>query len=393
MDILFTSDEEMLRDAARTFLGSECSTAIVREMEKDPKGYPPDLWRKVTELGWPGMALPEKFGGLEMPMVQLGLIFEEVGRALAPLPLLTTVVTAQSIAENANAELCKKVLPAVVNGEAILTFAFTEDDPRLVPDAVQMGAVKDGDVFVLNGKKRFVDNFSAAQYCLVAVRTAKANAEKSGLSLFLVDTASVGINETPLITLAKDRQSEVEFLDVRVSKECLVGELDNAADAIELLLDRTVALLCAQVIGAARKDAEMAVEYSKYREAFGQLIGSFQSIQHACADMLIWMDAASLLTYEALWKLDQGLWAGMEVSQAKAFCNEKCQAIARLSQTIHGGLGFMMEFDLQLWFRRISAWCMRMGSTFEHRARIARTLLDTPGTVRLGEARPRVPWQ
>jgi alkylation response protein AidB-like acyl-CoA dehydrogenase len=128
----------------------------------------------------------------------------------------------------------------------------------------------------------------------------------------------------------------------------------------------------------------MAIDYAKNRVAFGRPIGSFQSIQHLCADLIIWVDGAQLLTYEALWTMDQGLPANVEVSQAKAFCNEKCEAVVRSSQVIHGGIGFMMEFDLHLWFRRVTAWAMRLGTSFEHRARVAQALLDQPGRVRLG---------
>ncbi|MCI0858502.1 MAG: acyl-CoA dehydrogenase, partial [Chloroflexi bacterium] len=148
--------------------------------------------------------------------------------------------------------------------------------------------------------------------------------------------------------------------------------------------DRATLLLCAQMIGATRKDAEMAIEYAKNRVAFGRPIGSFQAIQHLCADMTLWVDGAQLLTYEALWKLDQGIPARIEISQAKSFCNEKCEAVVRSSQVIHGGIGFMMEFDLHLWFRRVTSWTMRLGTSFEHRARIAEALLDQPGRVRLG---------
>ena len=150
------------------------------------------------------------------------------------------------------------------------------------------------------------------------------------------------------------------------------------------MLERATALLCCQMIGATRKDAEMAIDYAKNRVAFGRPIAAFQSIQHMCADMLLFADGAQLLTYEALWKMDQGMPAGVEVSQAKAFANEKCEAVVRQSQVIHGGIGFMMEFDLHLWLRRVSAWTMRLGTTFDHRARIASALLDHPGKVRLG---------
>jgi alkylation response protein AidB-like acyl-CoA dehydrogenase len=200
----------------------------------------------------------------------------------------------------------------------------------------------------------------------------------------MVDTGSPGISYVPLTTLAKDKQCRVEFDQVKVPRQNLVGELNNGWPAISRMLDRATALLCAQMVGATRKDAEMAIDYAKNRVAFGRPIGSFQSIQHLCADMIIWVDGAQLLTYEALWTMDQGLPASVEVSQAKAFCNEKCEAVVRLSQVIHGGIGFMMEFDLHLWFRRVTAWAMRLGTSFEHRARVAQALLDQPGRVRLG---------
>ena len=391
MDLLLTEEEKMLRHTAREFLEAECPTSLVREMETDPKGYPPALWQKTAELGWQGMALPEKYGGQDLPLVYLGLILEEVGRAVAPPPLHSTVVAALTIAKDGTEAQREAVLPGVVRGDTVLTWAFTEEDPRFLPETVQTQAVADGDHFVINGTKLFVDNFVAADQCLVACRTAPGSAGNAGLSLFLVDTRSPGLSQIPLVTLAKDKQSEVVFQNVRVPRANLIGKLDQGGPIIERMLDRATALLCAQMLGATRKDAEMAIEYAKYRVAFGQPIGAFQSIQHICADMIAWIDGGQMLTYEALWKMDQGLPAGVEVSQAKAFCNEKCEAVVRLSQTIHGGIGFMMEFDLHLWFRRVSAWAMRLGTSYEHRARVARALLDSPGRVVLGRPVPVVP--
>ena len=388
MDTTLTEEEAMIRQSARRFLEAECNTRLVRAMEKDPKGYPPELWRKAAELGWQGLALPEAYGGSDMPLVYLGLVLEEVGRALAPLPLHSTVVAALTLAAEGTEAQRAAVLPRTAAGETVLTFACYEQDPRLILSGVQARAVADGDSFVLSGTKRFVDNFPAADFCLVACRTADATPASDGLSLLLVDTRSEGIADTPLITLAKDRQSEVTFRNVRVPKANLVGALNQAGPAIERMLDRATALLCAQMLGAARKDMEMAVEWAKYRKAFGQPIGAFQSLQHMAADMLIWIDGGNLLTYEALWKMDQGLPASVEVSQAKAFCNEKCEAVVRYGQIIHGGIGFMQEFDLQLWFRRVTAWTMRFGTAYEHRARIARALLDVPGRVVLGQPLP-----
>ncbi len=390
MDVLLNEEEKMVRNIAREFLEAECPTSLAREMETDARGYPPALWRKAAELGWQGMALPEKYGGQDLPLVYLGLILEEVGRAVAPLPLHSTVVAALTIARDGTEAQKEAVLPAVVRGDEVLTWAFTEQDPRLLPETIQTRAVAAGDHFVINGTKLFVDNFGAADRCLVACRTAPPSPRNAGLSLFLVDTKSPGLSHIPLVTLAKDKQSEVVFENVRVPRANLIGELHEGGAIIEWMLDRATALLCAQMLGATRKDAEMAFEYAKYRVAFGKPIGAFQSIQHLCADMITWIDGGHLLTYEALWKMDQGLSAGVEVSQAKAFCNEKCEAVVRLSQMIHGGIGFMMEFDLHLWFRRVSAWAMRLGTSYEHRARVARALLDHPGRVVLGRPVPVV---
>jgi alkylation response protein AidB-like acyl-CoA dehydrogenase len=384
MDTLLSEEETMLQRTTREFLEAECPVRLVRDMETDDTGYAPALWQKIADLGWLGMALPERYGGQDLPLVYLGIIMQELGRALAPLPLHSTMVAALTIAKDGSTSQCQEILPAVVRGDMILTWAFSEADPRLRPEAIATLAVADAGDFVINGTKLFVDNFHVANRCLVVCRTDPASSSHQGLSLFIVDPTSPGISQTPLTTLAKDKQSEVVFTNVRVPKANLVGELHHGWPIVERLLDRATVLLCAQMLGATRKDAEMAIEYAKNRVAFGRPIGAFQAIQHLCADMIMWVDGGQLLTYEALWKMDRGLPAGVEVSQAKAFCNEKCEAVVRSSQTIHGGIGFMLEFDLHLWFRRVSAWAMRLGTSYEHRARVARALIDHPGRVVLG---------
>jgi alkylation response protein AidB-like acyl-CoA dehydrogenase len=384
MDVLPSEEEQMVKNLAREFLEAECPPSLARAMEKDEQGYSPELWNKLADLGWLGMAIPDAYGGQGLPLTYQGIVLEELGRAIAPVPVHSTVVPALTIASDGTQAQRQEILPRVSRGDLIMTWAFQEKDPRLLPEAVKTQAVADGDHFVITGTKNFVDNFNVAEKCLVACRTAPESADSAGISLFLVDTRSPGISHTPLSTLAKDKQSKVEFNQVKVPRTGLVGELHQGWPVAQAMLDRATALLCAQMVGAARKDAEMAIEYAKNRVAFGRPIGAFQSVQHICADMIIWIDGAQLLTYEALWKMDQGLPAGVEVSQAKAFCNDKCQAAVRYSQVLHGGMGFMMEFDLHLWYRRVSAWTMRLGTSFEHRARVARALLDQPGKVRLG---------
>jgi alkylation response protein AidB-like acyl-CoA dehydrogenase len=390
MDVLLTDEEKMVVASAREFLEGECSTTLVRQMEKDARGYPADLWRKAADMGWTGMCLPEAFGGQELPLIYLGLVMQEVGRALAPLPLHCTAVAAMAIASAASNALKQQILPAVCGGDVVLTWAFSEKDPRLLPETVQLSAQQQGDHFVLNGSKMFVDFFVASDHCLVAARTSQPNSLSDGISLFLVDSKASGISYVALKTLAKDQQCEVIFKDVKVSQSQLVGELHQGWPVMAKTLDLATVLLCTQMLGATRMDAEMAIDHAKFREAFGQPIGAFQSIQHTCADMIISIDGGELLAYEALWKMDNGMPAAVEVSQAKAFCNEKCIAVVRNSQSILGGIGFMMEFDLHLWYRRVTAWAMRLGTSFEHRERIAHALLDLPGKVVLGQPVPVV---
>ena len=388
MDILPSEEEQMIKNVARELLAAEISTAMVREMELDELGYPPTLWKQMANQGWLGLALPEQYGGQGLPLTYMGLILVEAGRVLAPVPLHSTTVAALTIASDGTEQQKQDILPSVSNGDTVLTWAVAERDPRLIPEAMTLVATADGNGWVLNGTKMFVDNFIVAHRCLVAARTSPASDANQGISLFLVDPNGTGVSQTALLTLAKDKQSRVDFKDYRIEGAALVGELNQGWPIVEAMLHRATALLCCQMVGAARKDAEMAIEYAKNRVAFGRPIGSFQSVQHMLADMILHVDGGEMLTFEALWKMDQGLPASVEVSQAKAFCNEKCESVVRTSQVIHGGIGFMMEFDLHLWFRRVTSWTMRLGTTYDHRARIAAALLDVPGKVRLGMPLP-----
>ena len=377
MDVLLDDDEISVRDAAASFLATESTAALVREAERDPDRISRALWARIAELGWLGISLPEECGGQDLPLSYLGLLFEELGRRLAPVPMLGTMVAALILARHGSPAQ-RELLHAVVEGKLILTYAVQEPDTRWTPDAVALAGTIDGDDLILTGEKAFVDNFRSAGRCLVVFRTT------TGLGLAQVDPGAAGITVTDLITTAGDAQANVRFDGVRVPATDMVGApASGRAIALELM-DLAAVFTTALMVGAAGEATHRAVEYAKQRNAFGQPIGSFQAIQHMAADMTIGVDGSQLLAREAIYRIGHGLSARVEVAQAKAFANEKCLAAVRMAQQIHGGIGFIAEFDQQLWYRRVTAWTMRCGTAPEHRVLVAESLLDRQGPVRLG---------
>ena len=386
MNVLLDEDEELIKNAAREVLSAKSPPALARSMEKDELGYSPELWKMMAQLGWLGLSLPECYGGQGLPIHFSGLVGRELGRHVTPSPFHSTVVAASLLARYGSEEVKGRLLPEVIEGRSIATFALQEQSGRVHPSSIEMtGELADGHL-VLNGTKSFVDNLAVSDWLLVAFRKKTAQGGPTdSLGVALVETGCAGISSVPLVTTAKDKQSKVRFDDVRIPTGHLLGGVDGGSHIVRDLLDFAVAMLCAQLAGATRKDMEIGVEYSKQRIAFGRPIGGFQAIQHLAADMLIATDAVDMLTFEALWRLGAGLPASMEVSQAKSFASEHCIAVARGSQQIYGGMGFMLECDLQLWYRRIVAWCLRLGSSHEHRERISSALLDRKGLIRLGD--------
>ena len=380
MDLLLDDQERLIKDTAREFFATESTPERVRSAEEDSQKYSPDLWKKSGEQGWLGVSLPESCGGQALPLTYAGLLMEEAGRHIAPIPMHSTMVTALALARH-DGDRFKDLLSKVASAEMILTYATQGSDGAWTADGSGLAASAGTNGIILNGVRSFVDNFRLAGKCLVLCRD-----QDSGVAAALVSPVAAGVHATELVTTAKDSQFSVRFENVEVDEADVVATGDAARRLARDLCDLAAVLMTSQLAGATRRDMEFAVEYAKQREAFGQPIGAFQAIQHMSADMLIAVDGAELLSREALWRLENRLPASVEVSQAKAFASDRCIFVARSAQQIHGGLGFMMECDLQLWYRRIAAYSLRCGSVREHRRRVAASLLDQPGKVRLGSA-------
>ncbi len=375
MDLGFTEEQEMLRKTARDFLQTECPTTLVKEMADDEQGYTTELWGKMAELGWMGLALPEEYDGMGMSFLDLSVLLEEMGRACLPGPFFSTVVLGGfTITEAGNEEQKKDLLPKIAAGEVILAMALTEPSASYDPAAVTVQAVPDKDDYVISGTKLFVENAHIADYMVCVTRTKDGSSPEDGITLFLVDGKSPGISTTVLKTIAGDKQCEVIFDNVRVPKKNILGELDKGWPVVAKMLEMAAVAKCAEMVGGAQAALDMSVAYAKERIQFGRPIGSFQAIQHHCANMVTDVDGSRFITYQAAWKVSEGLPATMEVSMAKAWVSEAYRRVTQLGHQIHGGIGFCMDHDMPLYFKEAKAAESTFGNADWHREIVAQQL-------------------
>ena len=375
MDLGFSEEQEMLRKTARDFLQTECPTTLVKEMADDEKGYTPELWAKMAELGWMGLALPEEYDGMGMSFLDLSVLLEEMGRACLPGPFFSTVVLGGfTIIEAGNEEQKKDLLPKIATGEMILALALTEPSASYDPASVTVQAVPDKDDYVISGTKLFVENAHIADYMVCVTRTKDGSSAEDGITLFLVDGKSPGISTTVLKTIAGDKQCEVIFDNVRVPKKNMLGELDKGWPVVVKMLEMAAVAKCAEMVGGAQAALDMSVAYAKERIQFGRPIGSFQAIQHHCANMVTDVDGSRFITYQAAWKVSEGLPATMEVSMAKAWVSEAYRRVTQLGHQIHGGIGFCMDHDMPLYFKEAKAAESTFGNADWHREIVAQQL-------------------
>jgi alkylation response protein AidB-like acyl-CoA dehydrogenase len=374
LDLDLSEDQKMLRATARDFLTKECPKRFVREMEQDEKGYSPELWLKMAQLGWLGLPFPERYGGGGGSVLDLVILLEEMGRACLPGPFLSSVVlSGLPILEAGSEEQKQRFLPAIVRGK-VFTLALTEADGSYEAASIKTRATLDKDDYVISGTKLFVPDAHIADYLLCLARTKKRSSGAEGLSLFIIDAKSQGISYTLLSTIAGDKQCEVIFDKVRVPVTNILGELDQGWGIVEKTLQYAAIAKCAEMVGAAQQVLEMSVDYAKQRVQFDRPIGSFQAIQHHCANMLVDIDGMRYLTYQAAWLLSEGLPAAKEVAMAKAWVSEAIRRVTALGHQIHSGVGYTMDHDLQLYFRRGKAAEVLFGNANFHRELIASQL-------------------
>ena len=372
MDLGLTEDQEMLRSMAREFIEQETPRTFVRDMEEDDRGFTADMWQKIAQVGWLGLIVPEEHGGTGQNLVDLGILLEEVGHGVMPGPFFNTALVTVAILDAGSDAQKAEYLPRIAAGDLIATAAILEPYSRLDANGINLEASASGDGYTLNGTKMFVENAHAADYLLVAARTGGSG--EDGITLLLVDAQSDGVSVDKLKTIATDNQCEVTFNNVSVPAANVLGEAGNGWAQLKLLLQKGAALRCCQMVGALQEVLDMTVEYVKNRVQFGRPIGSFQAIQHYCANMATDVDGSRFITYQAIWRLGEGLPSDLEVSSAKAWVSDSAQRVAATAHQCHGAIGFTQEHDLQLFTRRLKAWEVSFGDGDYHRERVAQAM-------------------
>lgn len=350
LNLDFTGEQDMLRDMVRGLLAQHSPLEKVRELEDDPVGYSTELWTQLGELDLLGLVLPEELGGSGMTMLEGVIVYEELGRAVTPLPhFVSCVLSATALVRAGSADQQAEWLPKIASGEVILTPAWLEPDNGFSPQGVQVRAVADGDGFVISGTKQHVYFASAADRFVVLARTGDGAQD---VDLFLVDPTASGVTLTQKMSISSDTQYRVDFDGVRVPASDRIGDAGSGWDTWTKVLEDGMILAAAQANGGCEHALDITVQYSKDREQFDKPLGAFQALAHNMADAKTSLDGSKVLTYEAAWARSLGRPVNHLAPMAKLFASKSYRDTTAMAQQIFGGVGFTLEYEIQLYFRR-----------------------------------------
>ncbi|MDY7019631.1 MAG: acyl-CoA dehydrogenase family protein [Chloroflexota bacterium] len=373
MDFSLNEEQEMLRSSARDFLAEQCPKSLVRNMAKDKKGFPVELWKQMAGLGWIGLVFPEVYGGSEGSFLDLTVLLEEMGRACLPGPFFSTVILGGlTILDSGNEEQKRDLLSKIARGETIVTLALLEPGVIYDPPNIAVKARSNGDSYTINGPKLFVNDAHIADNIICAARTGDR------VTLFIVDAKNAGVETTLLETIAGDKQCEVAFRDVEVTGNNVLGDLGKGWGIVEETLKKAKLANCADMVGISQQVLEMTIDYAKKRVQFERPIGSFQVIQHYCADMAIDVDTSRFITYKSAWMMSSNISCDKEVNIAKAWVNEACKRVVNQAIHIFASIGMTEDHDMPLYFKRAKRDELLFGSTdycHEIIAKVAETSL------------------
>jgi alkylation response protein AidB-like acyl-CoA dehydrogenase len=374
MDLDFTSEQDMLRELVRGVCSSAAGLDVVRAMEDDPVGFPADLWKQLGELDLIGLLLPEEHGGSGMTTLEGAVVYEELGRSLAPSPhFVSAVLAGGALVRAGSVEQRAAWLPRIASGEAVFSVAWLEPENTFRPTGVQLRARPDGDGFVLDGTKRHVQFAAAADRLVVLARTGDAPAD---VDLFLVDPKAGGVELTQQHSVSSDTQHRVTFDGVRVPEADRLGAARTGWAAWDEVMHDGAILAAAQAVGGAQHALEITTQYAKDRQQFDKPLGAFQALAHNLADAKTRVDGATFLVHEAAWARANGRDVTRLAPMAKLFACQTYRDVTARAQQIFGGVGFTVEYDIQLYFRRAKQLQLSWWNDRECEERIAAAILD-----------------
>jgi alkylation response protein AidB-like acyl-CoA dehydrogenase len=376
LDLEFDQEQELLRQTVRDVLERHCSPDVVRAMEDDVVGYPPELLSQLGQLDLIGLLLPEEYGGSGMSLIEGVALYEELGRALAPTPHFVSAVMAGGVLAAAGSDEQKeRWLRPVTNGEAVLTPAWLEPENGFSPRGIGLRAVpaSSSSGFVLDGVKRHVAFASAADRLVVLARTGEGDED---VDLFLVDPAGPGVTLRHQFSIGSDTQYEVALSDVSVDAADRIGAAGTGWGTWQSVLEPGLVLLAAQAVGGARYALEITTQYAKDRQQFNKPLGAFQALAHYLADAVTNLDGAEQLVHEAAWAGATGRSLSSLAPMAKLFACSTFRDITAMAQQIFGGIGFTLDFDIQLYFRRAKQQQLMWANDRTLEDSVAAALLD-----------------
>ena len=374
---LLTEEQVMLRDSARGWVKANAPVGAFRKMRdsENPKGFDDATFKSIAEMGWTGVVIPEAYGGSEFGYRSIGVVLEELGRNVVAAPLIGSAVGAASALILAGTEPQKKAwLPKIAEGKAIAALAIDEA-PRYAPEQIALAATRKGKGYSLSGSKTFVMEGMAADVFVVAARTGGKAGDAKGVTLFLVPAEAKGLGRKRRSLIDSRGYADLTFEDVEVGADAVLGKAGAGRELLDKVLDRATAAVAAEQIGLAQQAFDTTVDYMKTRVQFGQLIGSFQALQHRAAYLFTAMQLARPTVDEALQAIDEDRAEVPElVSLAKATANDFVNYATREMIQLHGGIGMTDAHDAGFYLKRARVLEAAFGSSAYHRERYARII-------------------
>lgn len=347
MDLEFSEEQQMIKDMAKSILDEHSSVDAVRKLEDDPKGYSDALWKQLGESGLLGLTIPAEHGGGGQSLFEAALVYEEIGRTLASTPHFVSAVMSAGILAEAGSDAQKSEwLPKIATGETVFTIAWLEPERGYGPIGVQLAAKADGDGFVLSGTKQHVSFGGTADKLVVLART------DAGIDLFVVDAKASGVSARQILSQSGDAQYRVSFENVKVGAADRIGAAGTGWDTFSTAMHDGIILLASQAVGGAQKALDITGEYMKVRTQFDKPLAAFQSLAHYMADASTNIEGGRMIVHEAAWTRANGRSIKRLAPMAKLFCCDTYTEVTRTCEQLWGGVGFTLEYDVQLYFRR-----------------------------------------